>query len=78
MPEGGARNRGKGWGGEQCLRRRTDPFRGPWKLPALKTRLDLASRGGRVYVTNWPENESGNFCVEGTPSCHLHVNLMGQ
>jgi hypothetical protein len=41
-------------------RRKTDPFRGPWKHPALKTRLDLAFRGGRVYVTGRPENENGD------------------
>jgi hypothetical protein len=43
------------------LRRgKTDPFRNPWKHPALKTRLDIPFRGGRVYVTGWPESENGN------------------
>jgi hypothetical protein len=31
-------------------RRKTDPFRGPWKHPALKARLDTAFRGARVYA----------------------------
>ena len=43
------------------LRRgKTDPFRGPWKHPALKARLDLPFRGGREYVTGWPEKQNGN------------------
>ncbi len=42
------------------LRGRTDPFRGPWKHPALKTRLDLAFRGGRGYFTGGSERENGN------------------
>jgi hypothetical protein len=41
-------------------RGKTDPFRGPWKQPALKTRLGLAVRAGRVYVTGQSENENGN------------------
>ena len=46
------------------LRRgRTDPFRGPWKHPALKTRLDLAFRGGRGYFTGGSERENGNSCA---------------
>ncbi len=39
---------------------KTDPFRGPWKRPALKTRLDIPFRGGRVYVAGRPESENGN------------------
>jgi hypothetical protein len=49
-------------------RGKTDPFCGPWKHPALKTRLDLAFSGSRVYVTGQSENENGNsglYC-EGT------------
>jgi hypothetical protein len=30
---------------------RTDPFRGSWKLPAVRTRLDLAFKGSQVYFT---------------------------
>ena len=38
-------------------RAKTDPFRGPWTHPELKTRLDLPFRGGRAYVARWPENQ---------------------
>jgi hypothetical protein len=41
-------------------RRKTDPFVGPWKHLGLQTRLDLAFRGGRAYITTRPENENGN------------------
>jgi hypothetical protein len=44
--------------GVAILRRgKTDLFRGPWKHPELKTRLDLAFRGGQVYVTGQSESE---------------------
>lgn len=43
------------------LRRgKTDPFRGPWKHPALKARLDIEFRGARVYITGRAKTESGN------------------
>jgi len=43
------------------LRRdKTGPFHGPWKHPALKTRLDLELRGVRVYVTRRVRTENGN------------------
>jgi hypothetical protein len=35
---------------------KTDPFRGPEKHPALKTRLDFAFRGGQVNIAGPPEN----------------------
>jgi hypothetical protein len=38
----------------------THPFPGPWKHGALKTRLDLAFRGGQMYVAGPPENKNGN------------------
>ncbi len=41
-------------------RGKTDSFRGPWKHPALKTRLDIPFRGGRVHVTGRPEIENGS------------------
>ena len=40
-------------------RRKTDPLRGPWKRPALKTRRDLAFRGGRTYLNDWSKTGSG-------------------
>ena len=43
------------------LRRgKTGPFHGPWKHPALKTRLDLEFRGARVYITRRAKTENGN------------------
>ena len=49
-------------------RRKTDPFRGPWKHPALKARLDIGFRGARVYITDRPENENGNSGSKALPS----------
>jgi hypothetical protein len=47
--------------GLEILRRgKTDPFRGSWKLPALKARLDLEFRAGRVYITGRAKTENGN------------------
>jgi hypothetical protein len=41
-------------------RRKTAIFRGPWRQPALKTRLNLASRGGRAYADRRLRIEKGN------------------
>ena len=39
---------------------KTGLFHGPWKHPALKTRLDLEFRGARVYITLRAKAENGN------------------
>jgi hypothetical protein len=41
-------------------RRKTDPFCGLWKHIALKARLDLEIRGGRVYVSGRVKTENGD------------------
>jgi hypothetical protein len=38
----------------------TDPFRGSWKRPALKTRLDLEFTCARVYITGKAKTDNGN------------------
>jgi hypothetical protein len=52
------------WGFGILRRGETDPFHGSWKHPALKTRLDLPFRGGRVYVAGWPVDQNGNSGLE--------------
>ena len=42
-------------------RRKTDPFRGPCKHPALEARLDIEFRGARVYITGRAKPEDGDF-----------------
>jgi hypothetical protein len=45
----------------ESRRSRTGSFGGRWRHRALKTRLDVPFRGGRVYVIGWPEIETGNL-----------------
>jgi len=47
-------------GFEILRRRKTPPFRGSWKHPALKARLDLEFRGDWVYITGGAKTEKGN------------------
>jgi hypothetical protein len=43
------------------LRRdKTGPFHGPWKHPALKSRLDLDFRGAGGYISLWAKTENLN------------------
>jgi Protein of unknown function (DUF3096) len=44
-------------------RRKTDPFRGPWKHPALQTRLTIAFSGGQVYVIGRSRIEKVNLSL---------------
>jgi hypothetical protein len=47
--------------GLRSLRRhKTDLFRGSWKHPELKARLDIEFRGARVYITGRAKTENGN------------------
>jgi hypothetical protein len=39
---------------------RTGSSGGRWRRRAVKTRLDVPFRGGRVYVISWLEIETGN------------------
>jgi len=41
-------------------RRKTRAFRGPWKRPALKARLDIEFRGAWVYITSWAKTQKEN------------------
>jgi hypothetical protein len=54
-----------GFGKDRCNpkilgRRKTDPFRGPWKRPALKARRDIEVAGTRVYIAGRAKTENGN------------------
>ena len=43
------------------LRRgQNDPFPGPWKHPALQTRVTIAFGGGQEYVIGRREVDNGN------------------
>lgn len=42
----------------------TGSFRGPWKPPALKARLDMEFRGAGVYTTGPAKTEKGNSGLE--------------
>jgi hypothetical protein len=48
-------------------RRKTDPFRGLWKHPAIKARLDIEFRGARVYITGRAKTENGNSRLQRIP-----------
>ena len=52
--------RPENWDGQVLRRGENDPLHGPWKHPALQTRLTIALGGGQEYAIGRRKVDNGN------------------